>query len=658
MLSTNRREPWQNHPLSPRKWQARALPIILDALSQPRPKGVVVQAVMGAGKSVLLAELCYLTVSRSAVVVVVAPKKMLVRQLADTISYRLGPDSVGMFFSEAKDDEAPVVVTCNASFKTLSKRLSARGRVVNLVIFDEAHRSETRTILDAVPTLSPSAIIGFTATPFRSQANERLSLFDEVIVSYDFKEAINDKVLVPYRVVTWNEDRARAAGVDSNDREVVCYVMIKDADGPGLISADTVDDAHWYKQFLLNRGFPTEVITGETPGPERSRIIAELEAGKIRAIIHVNVLSEGADFPFLQWVCLRRSASSKIRFPQEVGRVLRAHPGKTHAVVYDPHALSVVRSLDEDAGLWRPAKIVAFVPEDDKKRKRLERWLTARDFTSTVLVSELEGFDSLMNTLIQRQIGRVVIYDHDSLDPTQRTFIKGASANWQSDRLVKISQVVPTPAERAVLTWTLHAPHNPEVPDVASQRAAVDSWVERLGRVVVDDWTAREGIDAQPALEAHGWFDLDDDNAKAPVVVFNGGCLPVAVAARLRNMGRRIVEVRPDPKAVEALVLAPGESFLHEVHMLLDGLGHIQRKPVSVYARGLPSTEAQVAYLNTLKHTVRAWSPPGPPAVLDKLRPLVIDGLRGNLPLGVMSDLLGVLRGVHAAGGWLWGNPL
>jgi hypothetical protein len=51
------------------------------------------------------------------------------------------------------------------------------------------------------------------------------------------------------------------------------------------------------------------------------------------------MLVEGVDFPWLRWICLRRQVKSRVRFIQELGRVLRASPGKDKARVLDPNDL-------------------------------------------------------------------------------------------------------------------------------------------------------------------------------------------------------------------------------------------------------------------------------------------------------------------------------
>ena len=38
-----------------------------------------------------------------------------------------------------------------------------------------------------------------------------------------------------------------------------------------------------------------------------------------------SLLAEGVDLPWLEWLCLRRGAGSRVRLAQEVGRVVRTY---------------------------------------------------------------------------------------------------------------------------------------------------------------------------------------------------------------------------------------------------------------------------------------------------------------------------------------------
>jgi len=71
--------------------------------------------------------------------------------------------------------------------------------------------------------------------------------------------------------------------------------------------------------------------------------------------VHVDLLTEGFDFPDLRWICLRKRRRSRNSFIQEIGRVLRISPdtGKTCALVLDPSG----HLDDPDLGLAYAAEV-------------------------------------------------------------------------------------------------------------------------------------------------------------------------------------------------------------------------------------------------------------------------------------------------------------
>jgi superfamily II DNA or RNA helicase len=173
---------WVGAPWLPRAWQVKALERAQTATGSP-----VIRAVTGAGKSILIAELAHLATGR---VLVTTPTVQLVDQLAATLTAR--GLTVGKFYTHAKDTDAPVIVCCNPSLGELARLISPPA----LWIADECHKTESDEIKSVLETWSPERRVGVTATPYRSDADERLSLFDSLAYNYGPAEAIRDGVVV------------------------------------------------------------------------------------------------------------------------------------------------------------------------------------------------------------------------------------------------------------------------------------------------------------------------------------------------------------------------------------------------------------------------------------------------------------------------------
>ena len=343
------RTPWEGSRRPPRAWQAEALPVVMDAIRRDE-RGVVCVAT-GGGKSILQAELAWLALPKAQatgrVVVVVAPRQALVEQLAATLSDRCGADKVGRFYAKRREEDRTILVACGASLERLHLALALADKRVLLLIVDECHGSESPTLRAIIPAMDPARMVGFTATAYRSDEREALGLFDRLLYRYTYDDALRDGVLVPYVVLNWD-------GTGTPDTDEACLRMIKEsARGPGIVSAQSILDAEQYSAYLSERGVPARPIHSQQSQAERDELLEQLRVGTLRTLVHVSLLAEGVDLPWLRWICLRRPVGARVRFVQELGRVLRVVSpyeswsaqdaalwgDKRCAVILDPHNL-------------------------------------------------------------------------------------------------------------------------------------------------------------------------------------------------------------------------------------------------------------------------------------------------------------------------------
>lgn len=301
-----------------RSWQRECLYRVTAA-----PTAGIVCAVMGSGKSVVIALLC---AAWSGHVVVTVPTQHLVEQLAATLE-SVGVE-VGRYYQHARDLRR-VTVCCLDSLPVLMAELQPGY----LWIADEAHRAET---IEPAFVMAAAHSVGFSATPYQSTGG--LRLWAHEIMRYGVDQAIRDGVLVPMRVVLPERDA---------ELDAWCIEQVAASEGPGVVSADTIDDAEAFTEALRAFGVPTAVVHSRLPKDAKGAAIADLQAGRVRCIVQVRMLVEGVDMPWLRWVCLRRKQGSRVDFQQFVGRGLRASTGKAECVVYDPHGLTLRHNLQD-----------------------------------------------------------------------------------------------------------------------------------------------------------------------------------------------------------------------------------------------------------------------------------------------------------------------
>lgn len=317
-----------------RRWQAEALPLALEVVQRQAGDRRVIQACTGAGKSRLIAEIVRQT---RGDVVITCPTEALVTQIAATLADS-GAD-VGQFYGRRHELGRRCTVVCVPSFpRYVAERRESGRSAPALWIADEVHRGLSGPfVAAAAEALAPGARLGFTATPWRTGAP--IDGWDSpLLYRYGLPSALADGVIVPARVVPWRGDEV---GVDS---AIVAMLEAERPEGAGIVSAETIADALDYAAYLSVNGWPAEAVSGSMPRADVAAILERARLGEIRAIVHVQLLTEGVDLPWLRWAALRRSRSP-LGLVQEVGRVLRTASGKASAIVFDPLGLAPLHAF-------------------------------------------------------------------------------------------------------------------------------------------------------------------------------------------------------------------------------------------------------------------------------------------------------------------------
>lgn len=369
---------------TPRQWQREAFEAARQHLAFSGEPAVI-RAIMGSGKSLLLAELCAeADIGSGEVIVVTTPTELLTRQLYQTISKRCEPDRrVGIYFGKAKK-LGQIIVCCAPSAVKLAKIL--KDYQVSLWVADEAHKTECDTLKEAAKALSPVNILGLTATPFRAHESDTLSVFQHQIYEYGADRALADKVVVPWRIETWQ-------GSDTDVNTACLELIAKHGQGPGLTNAINIEDAEAFAAYLSSKGIPAAAVHSRLDDVVVIDALKALQAGRYRCVVHVNMLAEGADFPWLRWLCLRREVGSRVRFAQEIGRALRSCEGKTEAVFLDPNDLFGQFRLTYEEALGEKTTEEAYEEADPAARGNMIK----------------EAKDALAQTFAESEIRRLVV---------------------------------------------------------------------------------------------------------------------------------------------------------------------------------------------------------------------------------------------------------
>lgn len=111
-------------------------------------------------------------------------------------------------------------------------------------------------------------------------------------------------------------------------------------------------------------GYRVNTYTTDTSLEERERLRRQFELGELQGLVAIRCLDEGIDIPTIKTAIILASSSNPRQFIQRRGRILRPHPSKTKATLFD--TIVIPPSLERE--IWEVEKNLL--------RKELLRFLT------------------------------------------------------------------------------------------------------------------------------------------------------------------------------------------------------------------------------------------------------------------------------------------
>jgi superfamily II DNA or RNA helicase len=266
-----------------------------------------------------------------------------------------------------------------------------RIRQPMLIIGDEVHNYGTAAAAAALPTRARFRI-GLSATPTRwmdEDGTRRIeTYFGSVAYRYGLGDGIRDQILTPYRyfpqfVSLTNEEfdeyvrlsnliRRYAGAHDPDEGDVssaVESILIKRARlvasaagkvsilgrlleprrkdrhilvycGDGFVEGDNdeglIRQVESTTQMIGSElGMSCASYTYRSSAERKKEILRDFEKGNIQVLVAIRCLDEGMDIPSTRTAFILASSTNPRQFVQRRGRVLRRHPSKSRAEIYD-----------------------------------------------------------------------------------------------------------------------------------------------------------------------------------------------------------------------------------------------------------------------------------------------------------------------------------
>lgn len=334
-----------------RPYQVAALDQI-RALYGKGVKKVLLKLPTGAGKTLTFCTILKSAQEKGTYAIMVVHGKALVQQASDRLTREGVPHGVIQADHYLKRPEQLIQV---CSISTLFRRKHLPK--ADLVVIDECHMAASPSYLWLAEAYRDAFFLPVSATPHVLKGLRHIA--DEVVAPIGIQELMDQGFLVPARYyVPSAPDLSRvkidAKTKDYNSAELalvmdnagICGDLVasylKYGEGrPGIAFAVNIEHSKNIVAAYNAAGIAAAHIEAGTPGPERLRVLRELELGKLKIVSNVGILCVGVDLPHLGVIILARPTQSYNLHIQQIGRGTRPFKGKNDFIVLD-HASNVM----------------------------------------------------------------------------------------------------------------------------------------------------------------------------------------------------------------------------------------------------------------------------------------------------------------------------
>lgn len=263
----------------------------------------------------------------------------------------------------------------------------------DMIIIDEAHHSTANTWVETINHFDKAKVVKVTGTPIRTDGVE---MAGELVYKYKLSQAMakgyvkslrNIEYIPEKLYLTIDKDESKKYTVEEllelglrdedwisrsvafsrecSERVVKESIKLLDnkrRDGSKvphkiIAVACSIDHAEQIKQLYIENGYKAEVIHSRKTSEEQKKIKQDIENHRLDVIIHVAMLGEGYDHPYLSVAAIFRPFRNELPYEQFIGRVLRTIP-EAEVQKTDDNIADVVshRNL-QLSDLWEKYKI-------------------------------------------------------------------------------------------------------------------------------------------------------------------------------------------------------------------------------------------------------------------------------------------------------------
>jgi len=258
------------------------------------------------------------------------------------------------------------------SIQTIGRRLDTIDPF-NLLFLDEGHHAAAGTWGRLVEAMPKAKILGLTATPERLDGKGLGRDFGGIYTSLVMGPTIGSLIEAGYLATprvfsppsSIDTSALHIKGGDFNAQESAEMMDRRQITGdaidhyrricngvPAIAFCASVAHAKHVAEEFIAAGYKAACIDGNTPDAERRGAIRALGEGRLHVLTSCDIISEGTDIPIVGAMIALRPTQSLGLWRQQMGRVLRAYPGKQFAYILDHVGNALRLGLPEDEPEW------------------------------------------------------------------------------------------------------------------------------------------------------------------------------------------------------------------------------------------------------------------------------------------------------------------
>lgn len=307
---------------------------------QEEGRGIVVMPT-GTGKTVTVARMIWdLSVPKT---LIVTPSKRITAMMLKTMERYFGKGKVAKLNTKSGRLEKPINIVNIQALIKLDPNVFAD---LDAVFIDEFHHSAAETYRDVNLNHLKRCYfrIGLTATNFRNDGSDIAleSVLSHVLYEYSIEQAIKDKVIhaPDFDIVqfehgreydTWQECYKDGVVLNEDRNKMIAEIVEHYKGRHILVLVKEIEHGEALKALIPDSMF----INGQETDTVQDRMMDQFHSGKVKVLIGTSVIGEGVDLPIADTLIMAGGGKARSAIMQNVGRILRLHPGKTNAILVD-----------------------------------------------------------------------------------------------------------------------------------------------------------------------------------------------------------------------------------------------------------------------------------------------------------------------------------